>query len=185
MSDPLLTIGMAVYDDFHGVFFTVQSLRMHHDLSDCEIVVVDNGSTDDTAELIRQIGRSSDKSVRYVYESRLGLHHARHAGVRAARGNLLVFTDDDATFDRKWLQAYANAFHSYPEMVAAGGPVRPIWEKPPAEWLLKYMDGSKSFPVFSLMEPHQEFRIGRDNVFFGVVTCLLDKTKRLLIQDYF
>jgi hypothetical protein len=53
-------------------------------------------------------------------------------------------------------------------MVAAGGPVRPIWEKPPAEWLLKYMDGSKSFPVFSLMEPHQEFRIGKDNVFFGV-----------------
>src|SRR5437016_1300500 len=37
-----LTIGMATYQDFHGVFYTVQALRMYQDLEDCEILVVDN-----------------------------------------------------------------------------------------------------------------------------------------------
>lgn len=39
---PFLTIGMATYDDFEGVFYTVQALRMYQDLEDCEIIVVDN-----------------------------------------------------------------------------------------------------------------------------------------------
>jgi len=133
-----------------------------------EIVVVDNGSTDHTAEVTRQIVRSSNKSVRYVYEARLGLHNARNAGVRAARGDILVFTDDDATFHRKWLRAYADAFRKYPDMVAAGGPVRAIWEAPPPVWLLNYIGDRKRFGVFSLMEPDGECGIGSDNVFFGV-----------------
>ena len=37
-----LTIGMAVYNDYSGVYFTVESLRMYHDLTDCEIIIVDN-----------------------------------------------------------------------------------------------------------------------------------------------
>jgi hypothetical protein len=37
-----LTIGMASYDDFEGVYFTVQALRLYQDLEDTEIVVVDN-----------------------------------------------------------------------------------------------------------------------------------------------
>ena len=37
-----MTIGMAVYDDFDGVYFTIQSIRLHHDLQDVEFIVVDN-----------------------------------------------------------------------------------------------------------------------------------------------
>src|SRR4030042_5179370 len=37
-----LTIGMACYNDLEGVFFTVQALKIYHDLTDCEILVVDN-----------------------------------------------------------------------------------------------------------------------------------------------
>ena len=39
---PKYTIGMATYQDFHGLYFTVQALRMYHDLSDCEILIIDN-----------------------------------------------------------------------------------------------------------------------------------------------
>lgn len=38
----LLTIGMPTYDDFDGVYFSIQALRMYHDLTDCEILVIDN-----------------------------------------------------------------------------------------------------------------------------------------------
>ena len=37
-----LTIGMAVYEDFDGAYFTIQALRMYHDLRQCELIVVDN-----------------------------------------------------------------------------------------------------------------------------------------------
>ena len=37
-----LTIGFSIYDDYDGIFFTIQSLRMHHDLSDVEFIVIDN-----------------------------------------------------------------------------------------------------------------------------------------------
>ncbi len=51
---PRLTIGMATYNDFNGVYFTVQSLRMHHSLDDIEILVVDNKGDSDTEKFITQ-----------------------------------------------------------------------------------------------------------------------------------
>lgn len=133
-----------------------------------EIIVVDNGSTDNTAELIRQIGRVSNKTVRYVYESKLGLHHARHAGAKVALSDLLVFTDDDATFEPGWLEAYAEAFDSHSMMVAAAGPILPIWEMTPPQWILECMGHRERFPIFSLMKPYSEFRLNSKEIFFGV-----------------
>ena len=45
----LLTIGMSTYDDYHGVYFSIQSLKMHHEVckrDDVEIIIIDNGSED-------------------------------------------------------------------------------------------------------------------------------------------
>lgn len=50
---PKLTIGMAVYDDFDGVFFTVQALRLYHDLSNVELLVVDNLPNSPAGEMTR------------------------------------------------------------------------------------------------------------------------------------
>jgi glycosyltransferase involved in cell wall biosynthesis len=61
--------------------------------------------------------KNSDVNPRdIVCEDRLGLHHARHAGARVAQGRVLVFTDDDATFDTSLLQAYSDSFEAHPEM---------------------------------------------------------------------
>jgi hypothetical protein len=50
---PQLTIGMATYDDFDGVYFTVQALRLYHDLDDTELLVVDNFGCPHTRDLVR------------------------------------------------------------------------------------------------------------------------------------
>ena len=47
-----LTIGMATYDDFDGVYFTLQALRLYQDLDDTELLVVDNFGCDDTQRLV-------------------------------------------------------------------------------------------------------------------------------------
>jgi GT2 family glycosyltransferase len=133
-----------------------------------EIIVVDNASSDATPQVVRNLQNGSGCNLHYLREDRLGLHHARHAGAHYARGEILVFTDDDATFDPRWLHSYGMAFAQRAEMVAAGGPVRPVWEVPPPKWLLDYIGDAKTFSPLSLMEPYDEFRLDAKGFFFGV-----------------
>lgn len=133
-----------------------------------ELIVVDNAADPSLQEQIEQFNARARIPGVYVPEPRLGLHHARHAGVRAASGDVLVFTDDDATFSPGWLTAYAEAFAAHPDMAAAGGPVRPVWEQAPPQWLLDYMGDAKIFGILSLMEPWDSFRLSTDGFFFGV-----------------
>lgn len=52
---PKLTIGMATYEDYNGCYFTIQALRMHHNLSEVELIVVDNKPTSADSEGLRQL----------------------------------------------------------------------------------------------------------------------------------
>jgi len=60
-----------------------------------ELVVVNNGSSDETAEVLRQFRRASLRPLTVVEEPRPGLGRARNRGWRAAAGELIAFTDDD------------------------------------------------------------------------------------------
>ena len=145
------------------------ALNLDYPGEEYEIIVVDNNSSDGTAAVVKETRRNHPgHRLICVREERLGLHNARHAGSRVAQGNILLFTDDDATFDRGWLRAYAEAFDAHPEMAAAGGPVRAFWDAPPPPWLVTFMGDEKTFGMFSLMEPFNEFRLMSDGMFFGV-----------------
>jgi glucosyl-dolichyl phosphate glucuronosyltransferase len=135
---------------------------------DFEVVVVDNAASSDIRTLVSAACESSPVPITYVSEPKLGLHHARHSGARSATGEVLVFTDDDATFERDWLIAYEQAFTARRRMAAAGGPVRPVWESPPPEWLVAFMGSRELFPILSLMELKRESRVSRNGIFLGV-----------------
>ena len=146
-----------------------QAVRSLQDQSfgDFEILVVDNAADSQVERKIAEMNDSARVPARYLAERALGLHFARHAGARVAQGELLVFTDDDATFDPGWLQAYADAFACHPQMAVAGGPVRPVWEAAPPLWFRQFMDGSLC-GILSLMEPYEEFHMGPELFFWGV-----------------
>jgi GT2 family glycosyltransferase len=106
-----------------------------------EIVIVDNNSTDDTKDQTARFARSTDIYVRYVFEGRQGLNNARNAGIKAAKGELLIFIDDDVEVTDNWLAEMKDAFDRYP-VVGVGGKVilKETLEKP-AWWIAEY-DGA-------------------------------------------
>lgn len=99
-----------------------------------ELVVVDNASSDATAEVVRDAAAGAAVPVRYVREERLGQSHARNAGAKAARGEILVFTDDDVVVREGWVDALVRGFDD-PAVGAVGGRILPDWEEPPPAWL--------------------------------------------------
>jgi GT2 family glycosyltransferase len=74
------------------------------DYPDYEVIVVDDGSTDDTAEIAASYG------LRVISTENRGLSSARNTGWQASTGEIVAYTDDDAAPDRDWLAYLARSF---------------------------------------------------------------------------
>ena len=101
--------------------------------ADYEIVVVDNGSADNTNELVRARAQNIP-NLRAVSETDPGLSHARNRGLKESIAPIAAFLDDDAIASRDWLAAILHSFATQPEAVCVGGPVEPWWEVPRPGW---------------------------------------------------
>lgn len=88
-----------------------------------EIVVVDNASEDATAEVVRTWSAHCGFPVNLVHEPRKGLSNARNCGVRAARGRLLVFTDDDCRLDELYIDNAVRLDAHDEKLILRGGRV--------------------------------------------------------------
>jgi glycosyltransferase involved in cell wall biosynthesis len=97
---------------------TIRSLQRQNFDGEYEIVVVDNNSTDATAEVARGLG------VRVVTELEPGVCNARQAGTEASRGEIVVSTDADTTHAPDWLQKIDRHFRAGDNVVAVVGPCR-------------------------------------------------------------
>lgn len=98
-----------------------------------ELIVVQNNCTDGTAAMLEEL--SSRLPLRALTESRPGVNFARNAAVEAARGECIVFTDDDTLPDTGWLRAYDAAFAEFPDVDIFGGPIITRFPAPPPPWL--------------------------------------------------
>lgn len=101
------------------------------------VIVVDNNSSDDTRAVVERHARDFPVPLRYLFEGRQGRSSALNAGIAAADGAVIAMTDDDVRVDEGWLEAACAALldSEDPSIVYAGGPVTPIWEKDPPDWL--------------------------------------------------
>lgn len=109
--------------------------KQNYDSSDYEVLVVDNGSTDRTRAVIEDtVKEYPAHNIRYIYESKPGLLSGRHRGALEAKGEILVFVDDDIEADKGWLKAIVETF-AYPTVQLVGGRNLPKYEVQPPEWL--------------------------------------------------
>jgi glycosyltransferase involved in cell wall biosynthesis len=134
-SSVTLSIVICTYNRAHSLSETLDSLKgLDTDGLRGEIILVDNNSSDATRDTIEAFIPRAPMTTHYVFEPRQGLSHARNTGVDVAKGDVVVFSDDDVLFDRRWLREIAAAF-AEPSVAAIGGKILPKWPAPPPDWL--------------------------------------------------
>lgn len=158
-----VSVIIPTYNRPQALLQTLRSLQ-GQTLRDFEILVVDNAADPEIERMVAQFNQTARIKARYIAHDSGGNSGARNRGALEAKGDLLVYTDDDLTFEPQWLAEYHRHFSAHPEMVAAGGCVKPVWEEPPPEWLLEYIGDAKVFGILALMEPYSYFTPG--NGFF-------------------
>jgi GT2 family glycosyltransferase len=121
-----------------------------------EVIVVENRPQRSTVKHSLEQRFGGDERVRYVEEHRPGLACARNAGLRAARGELVAFTDDDVIVDPSWLPAIRAAFAAAPGVDCVTGLIVPLELETPTQLLVERFAGyAKGFVprVYVLDEP--------------------------------
>ncbi len=113
-----------------------------------ELLVIDNGSSDETPAVLRRLATEGALPLRPLFEPRPGKSRALNLGVPVAQGDLLAFTDDDALAQPQWLRAFERAAAGHPEAIgfagrapALGGPT------PRGHGIVNYEHGDVDFEI--------------------------------------
>lgn len=112
---PLISVVIPAYNEELFIGECIDSLKAQNFKGSYEIIVVDNNSSDQTAQIAQQRG------VKVVFEQKQGVCHARHAGTEIAQGQIIVSTDADTLFADDWLNKIYQQFIEDPEVVAVAG----------------------------------------------------------------
>lgn len=113
---------------------TLDSLtRQTFPMESFEIIVNDNGSTDETKQVVESY-MNKIPNLMYYYDPKPGLHVGRHNGYKMANSDILVYADDDIEAFPMWLEGIWESFQD-PSVMLVGGKNLPKWLAKPPFWI--------------------------------------------------
>ncbi|MGE5446163.1 MAG: glycosyltransferase [Ignavibacteriales bacterium] len=112
-----------------------------------EILVVDNGSTDRTADIIKSF------PVQYLYEKRKGVSYARNRGIKASKGEILAFTDPDCVVSKGWLNELVRPFNEEDAGGVAGAIIPYPGQTPAERYAARIRSHSQERPMNHPLRP--------------------------------
>ena len=108
---------------------------------DWSVLVIDNNSTDDTAEIVdARIRAGKIPTLTMVREPRQGLTHAHIRGVAETRSPWIAFVDDDNLLEPDWIEQAGRFIAGHPSAGMLGGRIALEWEVPPPPLLLAHRE---------------------------------------------
>lgn len=137
----LITIIVCTYNRSESLRRTLTSIYGQNDLDKItyEVIVVDNNSTDNTKDIVKEISLVYN-NLNYCFEPNPGIAFARNRGIKEAAGDIIAFTDDDCIVDKNWLAIIKETFAiSNPDCI--GGKINPVWEGAKPAWLTRKLYG--------------------------------------------
>lgn len=173
-----------------------------------EIIVVDNGSSDGTREMVEKLlDASTQHTIRYLYIPEPGGGVARRAGAASARGEWVAYMDDDARASPGWLQTAAELLHERHDLSGMGGPIHPFFLADKPAWFQdayeirtwgntpRFLDKDEAFAGANMLFPRELLtKLGEAMPGFGMVgnmmhfgedTILFEQAWELLEQAKF
>jgi glycosyltransferase involved in cell wall biosynthesis len=157
-ADVSVTVVIPTYNRAARLGVLLQSLeRLQPPGVPYDIVVADNGSTDETSAVIAAYAQRSTAPIRMITEQRRGVSHARNSGVAATNASIVAFCDDDQDVAPDWVKTIVDTFATYPDVAFVCGRVWPRWLHPAPAWLSPAVWG----PASIIDRGDRAFRISR------------------------
>jgi glycosyltransferase involved in cell wall biosynthesis len=148
----MLSVLMATYNRAAKLAVVLDAyLRLDPPHGGWELFVVDNGSTDETKQVVTSYRQRLP--LTYLFEPQRGKNAALNLALPEVTGDLVVMTDDDTVPRQDWLVKLRLAADTHPEFSIFGGVVLPKWEVPPADWILSWVSLA---PTYSVTPPRLE-----------------------------
>jgi glucosyl-dolichyl phosphate glucuronosyltransferase len=120
---------------------TLDRLRLQAFQPGDEVIIVDNASTDDTADVIARMSGRFPVPLRLRHDMSPGKAPALNAAAKDARGHVLALTDDDVLVAEDWIATIRSLFGD-PSMALVGGRIDPNWQQPAPSWLEVEQNGT-------------------------------------------
>lgn len=132
-------------------------LSQNYPKGEYEVIVVEDGTESKVKELVESLSSSSDVEISYYWKERGGPAAARNFGVSKAKGDFIVFIDDDCLPSVDWLKILIQGFSSYSQAAAVGG-----YMEAPEDLLVKNI-----FAQFESYQTHQVYKAGSFPILSG------------------
>ena len=107
----MISVVIPLYNKEKQIAYTLQSV-FEQTFQDFEIVVVDDGSTDNSVE---EVEKFDDSRIRLIHQTNAGVSAARNRGIEEARGELIAFLDADDEWMPEYLATQYGLYQKYPE----------------------------------------------------------------------
>jgi glycosyltransferase involved in cell wall biosynthesis len=133
-----VSIVVPTYNRKKSLKDTLDSLiRQDYPKEDYEIIVCDDGSTDDTSEFVKTYQLGTSYKVRYYRQKNSGPAAARNLGIKKAQGDIIGFIDDDCIAVDKWITCAINEFNKI-NVAGVQGPTIPLGKMEIAKKIFNY-----------------------------------------------
>lgn len=165
---PFVSIIIPTYNRANMLSITIDSfLNLEYPKEKFELIISDNNSTDSTENIVKFYLDKPKSNVKYIFESKQGVHYARNSAAKIAKGDILYFTDDDMIATPSLLIELVHLFDFDEQLASITGMVLGKFDEEPPQWVQKYLING----YLSLTDKNREEELIISRNDCGVFSC--------------